>query len=674
MSQFGIGDVSVVIDILRNHLYKNKIQIMVQEYLCNARDAHREAKQTKPIDIKMIGNVFSVQDFGPGISPDRMENVFIKYGNSTKRDGVQTGGFGIGAKSGWAYTDSFDIVTVTKENDKLVQRTYRASVKDNKQGELNLLETSDYIKGGETGTSIKIRIKDNEADYDKFCSAIQRAVYFWKESERPTCNLKLDFFEPSIKIGDLEITECDDSSFECVQEEYNTRRALFVMDGVPYIHYHSVFSDVITRIAGRAAINLDPAQVDVSASRESISDTPKTESYFKTHSAKLKANLYNFVNTKMKVKDIKEFAKAIKDLAQYVNIQPATKFNNFVTGGTAIDHPEFKNINMTSHAEYERQRRRRRFGYGKPSTYGNDEFKVAVNEIQNIALDDVHEVFYKDNDSETKMISNRRIKEYIQTNNNSIVLLERKPANEVRQAVANVNAFQQLVIDLQAKPLSSLPVTPIVRTRKPKEEIAADTSVTYHKIWCERKSPTTTDVKRLVDDKFIYVRYDEFDDKAKLASEVSEFVNNGDWGVDYEMITLTDKMLNKMKEHNIELIEMNDWLNTYNFSQEAINTVKFRCALNTSAMRYLEPSIAMVKDPFVKQMIKEYSESIVNCLVPVPPLLFGTLKSRYHSQFLIDDEKLNELFKTKYSLAKTIAASNNELLRDELVNYMNSKV
>lgn len=53
--EFRIGDPGKIIDILRSKIYSNPIQTLVQEYLCNARDANREVKGTKNLDEKFYG-------------------------------------------------------------------------------------------------------------------------------------------------------------------------------------------------------------------------------------------------------------------------------------------------------------------------------------------------------------------------------------------------------------------------------------------------------------------------------------------------------------------------------------------------------------------------------------------------------------------------------------------
>src|SRR5665213_3254503 len=98
---FSIQDQGMLFDILRSKMYSNPILAICREISSNARDAHREAgKPELPIEIHLplgLEPYYSIKDYGPGISPDRMINIFIKYTASTKReDNMQTGGFGLG--------------------------------------------------------------------------------------------------------------------------------------------------------------------------------------------------------------------------------------------------------------------------------------------------------------------------------------------------------------------------------------------------------------------------------------------------------------------------------------------------------------------------------------------------------------------------------------------------
>jgi len=108
---FGIRstDMGIILEILRSKMYKNPIAAICREIASNARDANKEIGNKNPISINIDeGNIFehicessiSFNDNGPGISPERMADVFVNYGASTKReDNRQLGGFGLGAKT-----------------------------------------------------------------------------------------------------------------------------------------------------------------------------------------------------------------------------------------------------------------------------------------------------------------------------------------------------------------------------------------------------------------------------------------------------------------------------------------------------------------------------------------------------------------------------------------------
>jgi HSP90 family molecular chaperone len=104
---------------LRDKIYTNKILAPVREYICNAIDAHVEFGIDKDVEVK-FGNltgtwVWSVRDFGLGLDEDDIRNVFGKYGKSSKRDTEkQVGAFGVGAMSGFSYTDTFYVTSFHK--------------------------------------------------------------------------------------------------------------------------------------------------------------------------------------------------------------------------------------------------------------------------------------------------------------------------------------------------------------------------------------------------------------------------------------------------------------------------------------------------------------------------------------------------------------------------------
>ena len=190
---FGIGDEAFILSILRSKMYSIPQRTVVCEYMSNARDAHREVgKDLIPIEVTLPdednNSVWSVRDFGPGITPDRMANVFLLYGNSTKRnDNTQTGGFGLGAKSGFSLSDSFSIETVTNETGSNIKRLYIAIIDPSQKGEVNLVSEEPTTE--ECGTKIVISVKPE--DVQRFIKYTKEIGDYW--DVRPTIVNGSDF-------------------------------------------------------------------------------------------------------------------------------------------------------------------------------------------------------------------------------------------------------------------------------------------------------------------------------------------------------------------------------------------------------------------------------------------------------------------------------------------------
>lgn len=173
---FGIANPGLVLEILRKKLYADPIATICREYAANARDAHREAgKPNLPIKIVLPSHLDSnlrVIDKGPGISPNRIADIFVKFAASTKRDdNTQTGGFGIGSKSGFAYTDQFSVITVYNGT----KRSYAAYIDTTRVGKLSLM--SEIPTDESNGTQIIIPV--NTKDFNKFAESVEFATRWW---------------------------------------------------------------------------------------------------------------------------------------------------------------------------------------------------------------------------------------------------------------------------------------------------------------------------------------------------------------------------------------------------------------------------------------------------------------------------------------------------------------
>ena len=162
---FGISNSAEFFNILSSSLYKNQILAVAREVLCNAWDAHIAAGCTDtPIEVTLASNRLIVRDFGHAIAHEDIGPIYGTYGNSTKKnDGTQTGGFGLGCKAPFAYTDHFEVVS----NHKGVRTIYNMSRSSAQVGGMPGIMPLATIPTNETGLSVSIGMKTN-ADVARF--------------------------------------------------------------------------------------------------------------------------------------------------------------------------------------------------------------------------------------------------------------------------------------------------------------------------------------------------------------------------------------------------------------------------------------------------------------------------------------------------------------------------
>jgi hypothetical protein len=99
--------------MLRN-MYSNPVKACVREYCANALDGHLQAnKLTTPIEVTVpsaLAPTFKVRDFGPGLSVEETKQLLCGFGSSgehKRNSNNYIGGFGIGAKVGFAVSANF---------------------------------------------------------------------------------------------------------------------------------------------------------------------------------------------------------------------------------------------------------------------------------------------------------------------------------------------------------------------------------------------------------------------------------------------------------------------------------------------------------------------------------------------------------------------------------------
>lgn len=171
--EFGISNSAEFFNILSSTLYKDQILAVVREVLCNAWDAHIEAGCTdRPVQVTLTQNEFIIKDFGKGIHHDDMGLIYGTYGNSTKKnDGNQTGGFGLGCKAPFAYTDHFEVVSC-HDGIRTIYNLAKSSAQA--MGKPGITPIASFPTD-ESGLTVKIRIKSQ--DHSRFHTLIERTAF-----------------------------------------------------------------------------------------------------------------------------------------------------------------------------------------------------------------------------------------------------------------------------------------------------------------------------------------------------------------------------------------------------------------------------------------------------------------------------------------------------------------
>ncbi len=183
---FTISASAKAFQILSSGIYKHKIRAIVREVICNANDAHIFGKTSEKFIITsptVLNLQFIVRDFGPGLSHEDMTEVYTRYFESTKADcNEQTGAFGLGAKSPFAYTDTFTVASYYEGQCTI----YNAMVA-NGQPSLVKIYSGPFEDGDRSGIEVTVPVK--ETDVAKWQQEISTMLLPFDKSKYELKNL-----------------------------------------------------------------------------------------------------------------------------------------------------------------------------------------------------------------------------------------------------------------------------------------------------------------------------------------------------------------------------------------------------------------------------------------------------------------------------------------------------
>ena len=300
--------------MLRDNLYQNKEYTIIREYVSNAIDAHTEYNVDKPVEIEWIDaselmgvdTQLIVRDSGIGLSPDRVTNIFGKYLSSTKRaDNQAIGGFGIGSKSAFSYTDSYYVKTYYDGTEY----QYNCYIDEDDLGSITLM----FSQPTERGNGTEIIIPTKQRDKYLFEQAISNQLLF--------CNIEVKNLSVDLK---KEITYEDDD-FILTNRSEKLRllngKILYDIDLTnpqlgEFYNLRSLYGVVIKCNIG---------EVKVTLSREDLDYTGKTIDLLKAKFAKVKDKLkQGYIESVQNCKTFREFNNLLEK-----QIKPKVKVNSY---------------------------------------------------------------------------------------------------------------------------------------------------------------------------------------------------------------------------------------------------------------------------------------------------------------------------------------------------------
>lgn len=164
---FTLAETPEFFQVLSKSLYTDPVLAMCRETVCNAWDAHIAAGITDtPIEISISDTEMIITDFGSGIPKNKIGEIYTVYGKSTKsHDGKQTGGFGLGCKSPFAYSDHFTV----ESSCEGFTTVYALSLSSGTSYGIPTLQEMVSFPAEKTGLSVRIPLH-------KDCANIRRIV------------------------------------------------------------------------------------------------------------------------------------------------------------------------------------------------------------------------------------------------------------------------------------------------------------------------------------------------------------------------------------------------------------------------------------------------------------------------------------------------------------------
>lgn len=261
-------------DMLSSKVYSNKILAPLRELSCNAWDAHLAVGKKDPIEVHLptyLDPWLAITDHGPGLSHEDVMHMYTTYGKSLKnQDNRFIGGFGIGSKSPFAYTDSFT-VTSRFNGVKSIYTMYRDS---ERMPQVTLVDQA----ATDEGNGLTVQLPVLSGDIYKFEREASEFFRYWEV---------LPVFNMSLTIEQVweHYNKVDTAYGQAwVAPRKYAAKSHIIMGGVAYAWIGTHIKSDLLKTFNNLTVDLRVpiGAVDVAIDREKLEYTAKTINYLNT--------------------------------------------------------------------------------------------------------------------------------------------------------------------------------------------------------------------------------------------------------------------------------------------------------------------------------------------------------------------------------------------------------
>ena len=351
------GSESLIFQIFSKNIYSNPIGSVVREITSNCFDSHVEAGVDLPVIIrknvdKVTGNKsISFIDYGVGMSPERIKDVFSVMFNSTKRDdNLQIGAFGLGSKTPLAYKRSTGQGEGEYDNSYTIITNYNGfkytyHIYDGNKCP-KITEPSYEITTDRNGTEIQVPVL--EKDIESFQKEMIKQLYYFE-------NIVFEGFDyphayNKDEDGNSEIVKPLDNDYQII------RGKSFLFRGDKYgSHIHVCLGRVAYPIdfdilgldsddySLPIALKLKVGDINVIASRENIDYSEVTIKILKKKLEEAKEEISKLINKQYKsIKTLEQYFSVKHDFGKLIFSNGASLYVGDLIKQKDIDFSNFK--------------------------------------------------------------------------------------------------------------------------------------------------------------------------------------------------------------------------------------------------------------------------------------------------------------------------------------------